>query len=310
MEQPKWNEYMLPELRYLSDNLVHKRKEIIDNVSKGMGLDENMMAETVSAGEPIYLNRGGWALTYLKQSGLIESPKRGTFLINDLGHKLLRKNPKELNEKDLRSYPKYIEFINRSRSKSKEVVKDNKSEPFEEKFTPEEMIVRAQKQIKAQVCTDLLEKVRDMEPSSFERLVILVLVSMGYGDGTTNSGIHIGKTVDGGIDGVINQDKLGLDTIYIQAKRYKDKNYVTGHDVRDFVGALQGKESKGSRKGVFITTSDFTKEGREYIEGIKDGKVILINGEDLVNLMYENGVGVTENKIIKLKKLDSNFFEE
>ncbi len=310
MEQPKWNEYMLPELSFLADGKIHFRKEIIENACTTMGLNETLKNETVSGGEPVYLNRGGWALTYLKQSGLVYSPKRASFIISNLGKELLNKNPKTINEADLLSYPKYQEFIARSRGKSKNHDSKISEDEIETKLTPEEMISNAQKQIRAQVCTDLLEKVRQMDPSSFENLVINVLVSIGYGNGTTNSGIHTGKTGDGGIDGVINQDKLGLDTIYIQAKRYKEGNNVTGHDVRDFVGALQGRESKGSRKGVFITTSDFTKEGKEYAEGIKDGKVVLINGDDLANLMYDNDVGVSESKVIKIKKLDSDFFEE
>ena len=126
---------------------------------------------------------------------------------------------------------------------------------------------------------------------------------------TLNSGIHTGKTGDGGIDGVINQDKLGLDTIYIQKKRYKEDNKVSVHDVRDFVGSFQGKESKGARKGVFITTSSFIKDGRNYVEGIKDGKVILIDGEQLEELMYDNGVGVSVDRIIKTNKIDEDFFE-
>jgi restriction system protein len=308
MEQPKWDEYLLPELKYLSDGEVHKRHEIIDHVVDEMKLTDELKKQTISAGETVYDNRGGWGLTYLKQSGLIESPKRATFVITDLGKELLKTNPSSLVEKDLAKYPKYQEFMERSRPKNEKT--DDASVPAASTLTPDEMIAQAQAQFRSQACSDLLEKIRDMDPNEFEKLVIKVLIAMGYGDGTEQSGIRTGKTGDGGIDGVINQDKLGLDTIYIQAKHYKEGSNVDAHAVRDFVGALQGKESKGSRKGVFITTSDFTKEGREYAENIKDGKIILINGTDLANLMYDNDIGVTVDKVVKFKKIDTDFFDE
>lgn len=308
MEQPKWDEYMLPELQFLSDGKVHGRHDVIDHVANSMKLTDELKKQTIAAGATIYENRGGWALTYLKQSGLAESPKRGFFIITDLGQKLLANNPESLTEKDLVKYPKYQEFIARSRLKPE---KDSETEDsFSSALTPDEMIAQAQTQIKNQTCSDLLDKIKAVDYDGFEKLVIRILIAMGYGDGTEQSGIKTGKTGDGGIDGVINQDKLGLDTIYIQAKHYKEGRNISAHDVRDFVGALQGKESKGSRKGVFITTSDFTKEGRDYAKEIKDGKIILINGSDLAKLMYENDVGVTLDKVVKFKKIDNDFFEE
>jgi restriction system protein len=308
MEQPKWDEYMLSELKFLSNGEPHGRYEVINHVADEMKLPNELRNQTIPSGDYVYIVRGGWGLTYLKQSGLIESPKRGTFLITDLGRELLKTNPTVLTKKDLEKYPKYQEFVARSHPKT-DKINDNDDSPVSA-MTPDEMIEQAQNQYKGPVCSDLLEKVKALDPSEFEKLVIKVLLAMGYGDGTGKSGITTGRTGDGGIDGVINQDKLGLDTIYIQAKRYKEGDNVSAHDVRDFVGALQGKESKGSRKGVFITTSDFTKEGREYAASIKDGKVILINGEDLANLMYENDIGVTVDKVVKFKKIDSDFFDE
>lgn len=304
MEQPKYEDYMLPELCYLSDGKIHDRRTIIADVAKSMGLNKETLEETIPSGMPVYINRSRWGLTYLKQAGLVDAPKRGKFQITSLGKDYLSKRPTSLRTADLEKYPKFVEFSKRSQ---------NKEEPVEEKetsaLTPEEALLNAQSSIKNQVCSELLEKVRKMEPEEFERLVVALLGKMGYEDGSDNGGFVVGQSGDGGIDGVIKQDKLGLDMIYVQAKRYKEGNNVTPHDVRDFVGALQGKEAKGARKGVFITASDFTKEGREYIENIKDGKVILINGHDLVEYMYDYDLGVSVSKVIPIKKVDLDFFE-
>jgi restriction endonuclease Mrr len=156
MEQPKWDEYLLPELKYLSDGKVHKRHEIIDHVVDAMKLTDELKKQTISAGETVYDNRGGWGLTYLKQSGLIESPKRATFVITDLGRELLRTNPSTLVEKDLAKYPKYQEFMERSRPKNEKT--DDASVSAASALTPDEMIAQAQAQFRSQACSDLLEK--------------------------------------------------------------------------------------------------------------------------------------------------------
>ena len=299
---------MLPILKYFGDGNIHKRRDIIDCAAKMLNLDDDCLSEKSSKGLFVYDIRGGWGLSYLKQSGLIESPERSSYRITEEGKKVLQSNPTTFRQSDLAKYPKYQDFI--IRSHQKDDMDEAKDESLHSSESPEERIDAAQAQIRAAVCNDILERVRALSPNAFEQVVIELLIAMGYGDGTANSGIHTGKTGDGGIDGVINQDKLGLDTIYIQAKRYQEGNNVSAHDARDFVGALQGKESKGSRKGVFITTSDFTKEGREYAENIKDGKVILINGETLAGLMYDNDLGAVVSETIKIKKLDNDFFDE
>ena len=275
-----------------------------------MKLSEEAANEKIPSGELQYTNRVGWALTYLKQSSLIESPKRGVFKITKNGIDKLKTNPDKLEEKDLKEYPEYQEFYKRS-IKIKEKDDDKTLSIIDsQELTPEEMIDKATSEIRKKVCNELVEKVREINPDDFEKLVIKVLIALGYGENSKNNGIHTGKTGDGGIDGVINQDKLGLDSIYIQAKRYRDNNIVPFHDVRDFVGALSGKESKGARKGVFITSSDFNKNAIDYVEGLKDSKVILINGMQLAEIMYDYNVGVSEDRIVKIKKFDSDFFDE
>ena len=309
MEQPKFYEYMIHELRFLSDKKPHKRGEIVEHCAKTMGLTPELMTETIPTGDFIYSNRAGWGLSYLKNAGLVSSPKKAVFVIEKDGLDLLTKGVTRLLPRDLECFPKYMEFKTRKR-KTKESTVFTAEEETEPASTPEDLIAEAERTIRETVCSDLLDHVRSMSPSQFERLVVKLLVSMGYGGDFDGSAKTVGGTGDGGIDGVIKQDKLGLDTIYIQAKRYKEGNTVSSHDLRDFVGALLGEEAKGSRKGVFITTSDFSKDGRRYIAGVKDAKVILINGHELVELMYDNGVGVSEGRHIVVKKVDSDFFEE
>jgi len=273
-----------------------------------MNLSDEVLSIKLKSGKYQYIDRAGWALTYLKQSGLIESPRRAVYKINNEGLELFKKGLKKIEEKDLEIYPKYQDFCKRSSRK-----KDN--EPGDDVvglgyLTPEDMIDEALNKIKTKVCDDLLEKVRGMDPTEFEKTVITLMLALGYGDGSSGSSIHTGKPSDGGIDGIINQDKLGLDTISIQAKRYKEDSKIDVGTIRSFVGALQGKESKGSRKGIFITTSDFTRAAREFIDGINNPKVVLINGEQLVELMYDNEVGVTVDRKFRICKLDTDFFED
>lgn len=173
------------------------------------------------------------------------------------------------------------------------------------------MIEKAEQEIKKNVCGELLEKVRMMSADHFEKLVVELLVAMGYGDrNDPKSGFKVGQSGDGGIDGIIKQDKLGLESIYVQAKRYKDTNKVSPHDVRDFAGALMGTMGR-SKKGVFITSSDFTNEGIDYVKSIdKNFKIILINGAELAELMYQYGIGVSNAKTIVLNKVDNDYFDE
>lgn len=306
MEAPKWAEYMLPVLDFLKDGIEHKRIDIINNVSKKMELSDEIKDIRINSGELQWLNRVSWALSYLKQSGLIESPRRSYFIISKDGKELLDTKPERLVEKDLEKYPKYIEFCERSIK----TTKSSKESEIESTslLTPEDMIDEATDKIKSQVCHDLLEKVMKMDPTSFEKLVISLIKKLGYGY-DDSCGIHTGKTGDGGIDGIINQDKLGLDTIYIQAKRYKEGNKVSSHEVRDFIGALQ-VNGRYTEKGIFITASDFTSDAVKTAEKYTSGKIVLINGIQLAGLMYDNEVGVTVDKIIKTNKIDEDFFEE
>lgn len=304
MEQPKWQEYMLPVMEYLKDGSSRTRWEIIDTVAASTKLTAELMAERNPTGDPKYANRIGWAITYLKQSGLVDSPSRKNFQISKEGKKLMDSNPKSLTQNDLKKYPKYQEFMKRTRKKEDETTMTESSS------TPEELFDSAVQDIKDSVCEELLEKVRNVRPDTFESLVIELIKKMGYGDeNDPMSGIRTGGAGDGGIDGVVKKDVLGLDIVYIQAKRYKSSNSVDAHAVRDFIGALA---IHGATKGIFITSSSFTPQAEQHAKaaGARGYIVVLIDGKKLAELMYEHGVGVSDKKTVVLKKIDNDAFDE
>ena len=241
-------------------------------------------------------NRVGWARTYLKKAGLLESTKRSYFKITDLGLEVLQKNPKEINVKFLEQFPQFIEFRNLRKEKGEE--EENLTQ------TPQELLEYGYQRIKKDLAYELLNLVKKSSPRFFEKLVIDLLIKMGYGGSLNDAGKVIGKPGDGGIDGIIKEDKLGLDIIYIQAKRWE--NVVGSKEVRNFVGSLAGHHAN---KGVFITTSSFTREALDYVKTIPH-KVVLIDGETLAQLMIENDVGVSKITSYDIKKIDSDYFAE
>lgn len=307
MEQLKWFDYLYPTLKCLDDGNIRKRHELIEMVANFLSLDKHIRSELTASGEPIYANRIGWAMTYLKQSGLIESPKRAHFCIAKLGIKHLAENPKSLTEKDLEQYPGYIDFIGRKKVKKIDTSDSTTVVNNESSSTPDELLELASQEIRETVCLELLESAKKITPLAFENLVIDLLKKMGYGDvNDPMSGIRVGGTGDGGIDGIINQDKLGLDRIYVQAKRYQENNTVGAKIVREFIGALA---TKGASKGIIITTSSFSEEAKKHAIDTKTYTIILIDGKRLSELMYDNDVGVAPKKQITIKKIDSDYFE-
>lgn len=311
MNQPRWVEYMLPELKILNDNGVQKRSVIIEMASNSLKLTSEQKAGKIKSGMFVYVNRGGWALTYLKQSGLIESPKRSTFVITEKGKQFLNVHPNKIDESDLNELSGYREFKERTRKQNQsELV--NGIDEAESAMSPLELIHKGEDEIKESVCNELLEKVRRLTPKAFEKLVVDLLVAMGYGDkNDPDCGFTVGQTGDGGIDGVIKEDKLGLKNIYIQAKRYGEGNTVSAHEVRDFGGALLGADGGNSKSGVFITSSDFSKESRDYVKKLEKGtRIILINGKELADYMYQYGMGVSQSEVIIINKIDYDYFGE
>lgn len=299
MEQPKWTQWMLPELMCLSDNKEHHRNEIIESAAEYLHLPEELKSEMINSNEARYVNRAGWALTYLKQSGLIDSTKRAYFKITDLGKKLLTKKPKELKKEDLKQYKGYQEFVTRNRKTEKQDVELKYDLIDDDAISPIENLKNSYEMYRQSVCDDMLDILKKCDDRFFERICVKLITAMGYGDGQTTPRSH-----DGGIDGIINQDKLGLDKIYIQAKRYNNHK-VSRPEVNKFVGAV---DMNGAKKGIFVTTDSFvsTVANVSSNSGIR---IIFIDGQQLVRLMYDYNVGVTAEDSFVIKKIDADYFE-
>ncbi len=298
MAIPDYQSIMLPLLKLLSDKQEHTTKEAIVHISKDFNLTDDEKRELLPSGKQhIIDNRVGWARTYLVKSGIIDNPVRGVIKINEKGLKVLNENPKEINIKYLGKFPEFIEFRTLRKDQGEGEIEIEKPEDR----TPDELMEKGYNAIKASLGQELLEKLKNNSSGFFEKVVLTLLNNMGYGKGEVT-----GRSGDEGIDGFINQDKLGLDKIYFQAKRFNENTPVSASMLRDFLGAL---ELKGANKGVFITTSNFPKGSEETLsKTVKN--VTLINGSMLVELMMEYNVGVQKENIYEIKKVDIDFFSE
>ncbi len=302
-EIPDYQTLMLPVLKALADGNEHKLQQITENLSKEFNLTEEELSKLIPSGtQSIFYNRVGWAKTYLKKAGLLENCGKGVFKITNEGKNVLKNPPEKIDNKFLKQYENFNDFYTRTTSKEDEIV----AETDYKNQTPEELIETAFCDFQKSLAEEILEKIRTVSPSFFEKLVVALLVKMGYGGSIKDAGQVIGKTGDEGIDGIIKEDKLGLDVIYVQAKRWKENNVIGRPEIQKFVGALVGK---GAKKGVFITASSFTKEALDY-KTMNDTKVILIDGMKLANLMIEYNLGVAPVHAYELKKLDNDYFDE
>lgn len=300
MAVPEFQSFMLPILCLFADNEIHNTNECMNAAIKSFNLKEEDVKLTVPSGkQTLVANRVYWSLTYLKKSLLIETVTRGEYKITGRGLELLKTNPNRIDRKLLSNYEEFRMFKNQDNTDSSTMSNEDKSEDI----TPEESIDNIYKKITDQLSDELLEIVFDKDPYYFERLVMDILTKMGYGDPNNNSNIVTKRSGDEGIDGIINQDRLGLDKIYVQAKRWNEN--VSRPELQKFVGALSAKKST---KGIFITTSDFTKEAREYASNLSH-TIILINGKDLTKLMIEYNVGVQVSYSYDIKKIDNDYFE-
>lgn len=304
MAIPTYEELMLPLLKLLSDKNTYTNKQCNEILAKQCNITEEEKRETLpSKKSSIFYNRVNWAKTYMKKAGLVEAPKRGEVRITYLGEQLLKENLSELKSKDLERYDSFIEFTNKS-NKNNSIV--NRVTDIEENKTPDESLEDAFLKLKISLVDELLEKINNSSFDFFERLVIDLLIKMGYGGSREEAGQATKKTADGGIDGIINEDRLGLDSIYIQAKRWKD-TMVGRPEIQKFSGAL---DTPGATKGIFITTSTFTKEAKEYAKNINNKKIVLIDGSQLAKFMIDFNVGVSLETVYEIKKIDSDYFIE
>jgi restriction system protein len=300
---PDYQSLMLPLLRLVSDRQEYKFRDIVDGLSEQFNLSDAERKELLASGQqPIFDNRVGWAKTYLKKAGLLDTPKRATILITQRGLDVLKQNPEGINARFLRQFPEFVEFQTTKRDTSHE---EQTSDEIDTQ-TPEETLENAYRKIRKSLALEILGKVIEQPSGFFEKLVVELLVKMGYGGSFKEAGKAIGKSGDEGIDGTIKEDKLGLDIIYIQAKRWQPGNVIGRPEIHKFVGALAGQ---GAKKGIFITTSSFTKDAIEYIPR-NETKIVLMDGEQLANLMIDYEIGVTKMTSYDIKKLDSDYFNE
>ena len=298
---PTYEEIMLPFLEHISDGNEHSSNDIHDALAERFGLTDAEIRELLPSGtQPTFRNRVGWAKTYLKKAGLVSTKKRGNHQITKRGHELLIEKPKEITSKFLTRFEDFVEFITLKKNQQK----DSNDTISTQHQTPEEALEYAFLKLKNDLIKEVVDLVKNCSPAFFEKLVIDILVSMGYGGSRKDAGQAVGKSGDGGIDGIIKEDKLGLDIIYLQAKRWE--NSIPVKEVRDFTGALASKKAK---KGIFITTSNFPKSVYEFVNQV-EYKIILIDGEKLAELMIEHNVGISTINSYQVKKIDFDYFDE
>ena len=303
MTIPDFQTIMLPLLKLAQDGKEHSINEAVEMLSGLFNLPEEEKSKLLPSGQqPIFYNRVGWARTYLKKAKLLEDPRRGYFRITERGREVLQKELKSIDMRFLRQFPEYIEF----RESVRETATTPEIDESLDELTPEEALEEAYQKIRNDLVDELLGAVRNSAWGFFEKLVVELLVKMGYGGSRREAARAVGGSGDEGIDGIIDEDRLGLDTIYIQAKKWAEDNPVGRPEIQKFVGALQGQRAK---KGIFITTSRFSEGARDYVRNI-DTKVVLIDGKRLANLMIDYSVGVAPKTIYELKSLDSDYFGE
>lgn len=303
MPVPDYQTCMLPLLKFAGDGLEHQLKDAIASLADEFNLTEEERLEFLPSGQQaVFTNRVGWARTYLKKAGLLASPRRGYFTITDRGNAILKKAPPRIDQKYLEQFPEFVAFKKIRRDRDDEADSEYIDLPLGQ--TPHEALEGAYERLRGELADDILSTVRACEPSQFENIVVELLVKMGYGGSRKDAGRAIGRSGDEGIDGIIKEDHLGLDSIYIQAKRWEAT--IGRPEIQKFAGALQGQRA---RKGIFITTSDFTKDALDYVSRI-DSKIILIDGPTLSRLMIDFGVGVTTVATYQVKKLDSDYFTD
>jgi restriction system protein len=307
MAVPDYQSLMLPLLQFAARKETEiSTSEAVEVLAKELGLTEDDLREMLPSGvQPTFVNRVGWAATYMKKAGLLETTRRGFYQITDRGRDLLEKQPKTINVELLRQYPEFREFEGPKDTRSSNKASKQKALSETSAATPLEQLEAAYESLRDKLADELLAKLKKVSPAFFEKVVVELLVKMGYGGSRADAGKAIGKSGDGGIDGIIKEDKLGLDVVYIQAKRW-DSNPVGRPDVMQFVGALQAQRAN---KGIFITTSRFTEDASSYVSQI-GSKIVLIDGEQLTNLMIEHDVGVSTVSLYPVKKIDIDYFEE
>jgi restriction system protein len=304
MPIPDFQTIMLPLLQSVKDGQEYSTTTICEILAAHFQLTETELSQLLPSGtQKTFYNRVFWAKAHLKMAGLIENIKRGYFKITTPGSKALESNPIAINLKFLRQYQEYLENIGRNKD-STVPGDDQKKELVTTEATPEEQLAFSYLEIRKSLASELLSKIKSCSPTFFENVVVELLVKMGYGGSVAEAGATIGKSGDEGIDGIIKEDRLGLDIIYIQAKRWEGT--VGRPEIQKFLGAVVGQ---GANKGVFITTSRFSKEALDY-NPRNDCKIVLIDGHLLTQLMIDYNLGVSVHQSYEIKRMDNDYFDE
>jgi restriction system protein len=306
---PDYQSLMRPLLAFAADGTEKSIKSAVESLAKELKLSDDDIHQLLPSGkQSMFSNRVHWARFYLTKAGALKRTKHAHFAITERGKKLLAENPKEIGVVILRQFAEFLAFLApKVAGKDEPAVETPAIESAQTTATPEEAIQQAEDQILSGLRSSILERIAELKPMFFERLVVDLIVAMGYGGGSRDSIVEkLSKSADEGIDGIVNEDALGLDAVYLQAKKYAADNTVGRERIQQFAGALVGQ---GASKGVFVTTSSFSKLSIEYANKVPQ-KIVLIDGEELTRLMVRYGVGVRVERTVEIKRIDTDYFSE
>ena len=299
---PQYHTLMLPLLKVMGTGAEMTTHQMRDAVAEHLALTDEALSQRVPSGtQTAFDNRMGWARTYLFKAGLIERPRRATYVISQSGKELLLNPPAAIDADFLRSYDQFNEFLGTGRNGKEDLIATNDAE---DDLTPEEQIEKGVRRIQRELQDEVLDRVKQLPPEGFEQLVLRLLVGMGYG-GSMADVQGVARGADGGVDGVVNQDHLGLDRIYIQAKRWEGS--VGRPVIQNFAGAL---DLVGAKKGVIMTTATFSQPAHDCVTTIKDKRIILVDGQRMSELMLKHNIGVSSKQMFVIQRMDEDFFLE
>ena len=306
MPVPDYQSLMLPTLKALSDGVETSISELRDRIAAAEGLTQEDVSEKLPSGrQTVFANRVGWAVTYMERAGLVQRVRRAVYRLTAGGEQLLAREPSRVDNDVLGTYPAFVEWKHRERTHPPSIERVRLRDD-EIRETPEETLDRAAGEMRAILEAEVLDRVRNAAPVFLERVVVDLLIAMGYGGGDAAMGRVTGRSGDGGIDGTIREDALGLDEVYLQAKKYGDGNAVGEGDLRNFAGAI---DAAGTTKGVFVTTAGFTRAARNYVAR-SPKRIVLIDGKELARLMAQHGVGVRTRVRHEIKRIDEDYFDQ
>lgn len=305
MSVPKYNEFMPSIIKCMSDGKLYTLKELVMFCAKEFKLTEADMSETLASGQTRLMNRVGWAKTYLTKAGLIYSPKRAYSCLTEEGVKAFNNGPEKVTLEYLEKFDSFQQFNKQCKHKSNGNISSDNADLTEQ--NPTEQIETAINELHLALADELMSEIMKISPYEFERLVVNLLIKMGYGSVEENKNAVTAKSGDEGIDGIVSADKFGFDAVYIQAKQWDVKSVVGRPEIQKFLGALVGK---GATKGIFITTAQFSNEAVKFAANSTQNKIVLVNGAQLTKLMIEYDLGVSTAAVYKLKRIDSDFFND